>query len=515
MGTKPVFLRLRSAPVSGLNPSGFAGGVGESTSFTKEKREMKKWLVFLFAAGLVFCVAGSAPAVEFRASGEYMFTFDAYDGLNESLGLSAFMSHRDMVHNSNVPSGGGAPFVAVLHGTHSSAIQRVRVGMDFIISENLSAFYQIQVGAFTWGGPAGSGDGTGGAIGSRSANLTTRFAYLDWVIPNTSVKVRMGQQLFAVPSYTFIYSPVQANNATAVQVFANPTANISLTGAWVRADSGLRRGAVATASHVDDNLDLFFLAGNLNYDGFTVSPWGLIGLRGKDTSDAPGNNNGTDWLVGVGVDVTRFDPFRFTFDAMYTARDSSDRAWEVNAFYVAAGVEYKTDWGTPALKGWYASGNDDDDRNGTERAIYYAPFFSATSTYFLTGVGIYDSVTMLNYGPGGTWGVSLQWNGFSFADKLSHNASVTWIGGTNDRRSLTPGDGRIPAQYLTVKDSLVEVNLDSTYAIDRNLSAVLQLAYLIENFDGNVWGRHFGLPAGTKAQFSHAFLAALSFVYNF
>jgi hypothetical protein len=60
----------------------------------------------------------------------------------------------------------------------------------------------------------------------------------------------------------------------------------------------------------------------------------------------------------------------------------------------------------------------------------------------------------------------------------------------------------------------VEVNLDSSYAIYQNLSAVLQLAYLIENFDGNVWGRHFAL-GGAKAQFSNAFLVALSFVYNF
>jgi hypothetical protein len=124
-----------------------------------------------------------------------------------------------------------------------------------------------------------------------------------------------------------------------------------------------------------------------------------------------------------------------------------------------------------------------------------------------------------NITAGGTWGISLQWNGFSFIDKLRHGASVTWVGGTNHKNSIvttaTPGPNNHlrPGTYLTAKDSLIELNLNNTYEIYQNLSAVLNFAYIIENFDGDNWGRAYGLNG--EARFSDVFRTGLSFVYNF
>jgi hypothetical protein len=471
---------------------------------------MKKLVTLFFAAGLVFSAAGGALAAEFKASGQFLFTFDAHDAIGgggNQNNNNAFMSYQDTVHNRLTPT----------HHKHGGAIERMRLGMTFTVSENLSAYYMLQVGSFTWGGPTTTaGENYGGAIGSRAVNLSTRFAWIDWAIPNTKIRVRMGQQDFNLPAYTFT-SPVQNNPATAVLVSGKPAANISLTGAWVRANSDLRRGAVNVASSRDDNADLFYLAGNFSHDGFTVAPWAIVGLEGKNVARVSGaTQNGTDWLIGLGLNVTKFDPFRFTFDALYSIREIKPRALEYRGFYAAAGLEYKTSHGTPALKGWYASGEDGKQENGHERIISYNPSFNATNTYFNAGFSAYDVTAVANNTAAGTWGISLQWNRFSFVEKLSHDASITWISGTNSKKSLD-WVTQTPAKYLTVKDSLIEVNVNSTYSLYQNLSAVLQLAYLVENFDREVWGREFGLNVnnGERAEFSNIFRASLSFVYNF
>ncbi len=222
---------------------------------------MKKLVTLLLAAGLVFSAANSASAVEVKTSGTMDFAFD----WTQNIGTN-FQDYDD----------------AGINQKHFGAVQRFRLGLEFVMSENLSATYQAQVGTFTWGGPATpAGENAGGVLGSRAANIVTRLAYLDWMVPNTSVKVRMGQQPVALPSFTF-GSPVLDDTATGVVVAAPLTDNFGLTGLWLRADSGFRRGNVNTEYRADDNFDIFGLIGDVKGDGFQVQPWAVVGLIGKN-----------------------------------------------------------------------------------------------------------------------------------------------------------------------------------------------------------------------------------------
>lgn len=460
---------------------------------------MKKLVTLLLAAGLVFSAANSASAVEVKTSGTMDFAFD----WTQNIGTN-FQDYDD----------------AGINQKHFGAVQRFRLGLEFVMSENLSATYQAQVGTFTWGGAAGTGENTGGVLGSRSANIVTRLAYLDWMVPNTSVKVRMGQQAVALPSFTF-GSPVLDDTATGVVVAAPLTDNFGLTGMWLRGASGFRRGAVDNANRVDDNLDIFGLIGDVKGDGFQVQPWvayAAVGkgfkyerLNGKVDPDTLLPGNATAWWAGISGELTMFDPFRLTADFMYNNVDvDHSKAADSDGWYAALGAEYKTAYGTPALKGWYASGDDKNarrtDKGGSVMEI--SGGFNATSTFYdgAFGLGKHIGVTS----PNGSWGISAQWNDISFVENLSHALSVTYVQGTNNKHNALDPD----AGYLTTKDSLVEIDFNTTYNIYQNLATVLELGYIFEDFDGKNLARVQDDPDG-KVKFSNAWRASLNFQYKF
>ena len=44
-----------------------------------------------------------------------------------------------------------------------------------------------------------------------------------------------------------------------------------------------------------------------------------------------------------------------------------------------------------------------------------------------------------------------------------------------------------PALYMTRRDHAVELDLDTTISIYANLAAMLELSYVFQDFDGEVW----------------------------
>lgn len=524
---------------------------------------MKKLVTLLLAAGLVFSAASNASAVDVKVSGQWDTAFD-WQG-NAYPGSTAFYDYDDVWANA------GERY----NQKHFAALQRMRFTVDFVMSENLSATYQAQVGLFTWGGPSNPGSAmggnsaetTGGRYGSRAANIVTRLAYLDWIIPNTSVKVRMGQQPVALPGATF-GSPVMGggDTATGIVVSAPITDNVAVNAMWLRGDSGFRRGGgVDFTDDFSDTADIFALVGDLKFDGVRVQPWAMVGLIGKDSEKwgtrqswfgvnatpaqykwqprLRGSNYGdaTAWWLGLSADLTMFDPFRLTADFVYsnvsvennTYFNTLTGSWvrddtvESAGWYMALGAEYKTAYGTPALKGWYASG---DDRNWSSTGIpgtYYVVnkksgrLFALGGNFNPTGMlfdggnfpfaGVMDATT-----PNGSWGISAQWNNISFIEDLTHSLSVTYVQGTNHKSNfIDPG-----AAYLTTEDSLVEIDLTTKYNIYKNLAAVLDLGYIFQDFDGKNAARNYrgirGLAYdGSEAKFSNAWHATLIFQYRF
>lgn len=138
---------------------------------------MKKLATLLIAAGLVLgATAPAAHAIDFKMQGEWVMTFDYGQNGNLTGG-----------HGQTGYNGSEDEF---------NARQRLRLQLEAIASENLSGVVQFEIGNTTWG--KGS---DGGALGADGTIVKVRRAYIDWTVPETSLKVRVGLQSFAMPSY--------------------------------------------------------------------------------------------------------------------------------------------------------------------------------------------------------------------------------------------------------------------------------------------------------------------------
>ena len=176
-------------------------------------------------------------------------------------------------------------------------------------------------------------------------------------------------------------------------------------------------------------------------------------------------------------------------------------------------MSYKTAYGVPTLKFWYTSGDDGNVKNGSERPTVNGNFNTSASVLFGDGTLAGNMVQDAGAAKAGTWGLSAQWNKASFIEGLFHNFRVTYVQGTSSSKMAKYVEKTELGKYLTTKDSVVEVSLDNVYSIYRNLAAMLEVAYLFENMDGDMWGKELGIDGG--AHFSNAWRVDLKFMYTF
>lgn len=536
---------------------------------------MRKLVTLLLAAGLVFSAAQPAVAGEFRPFMWADFMFEA-NGARGTPGSFAFQDTKDFNHNYGEAGAvdrkaDGTPGVVTknLHNKHFYAVQRFLIGGSFVASENLSAYFDLICGFFSWGGPATGvpGPGNGGALGSRAANIYMRQAYLDWIIPNTKIKVRMGQQLWVMPGFsTASVNPTAGNEwGSGILVSAPITDNVAITAGWMRASSGPRRGThpdYPTASYTDDTMDMFLVTVPLKFEGLRMTPWATVALIGKDAksfnsytwqSHAPlyraayqglmatnhaaaasfvnagqlgvARGNSTAYWLGLGGELSMFDPFRFSMDINYSAIKTDYSALNRAGWFVSAAASYKTQYGVPTMKAWYASGDDKNPNNGSERPLSTGGFNPGASTFFSGGIAGPVFWNTGNGFTGGTWGVSLQWNNVSFMANMFHNFRVTYFRGTNAKSNAYWADPRFIDKYLTRADSAVELDFETSYSIYKNLVLMTEMAYIIQNFDGDLWAKYRsgGIDTNpalrtenvTKFKFSNAWRIAMNLRYMF
>ncbi len=449
---------------------------------------MKRFVILILAAGLVFSAAGGASAVDVKVSGDWQVGFNFMDNMyNDYYAAEDHDGHSD--------------------GTFR-ATQRIRINMDIAVSEALSGRVQLQAAQgessnnyYTWGE---------NSVGGPGKSVTARLTYLDWLIPSTDVKVRMGRQAVAMPSYTF-GSSVLDDVIDGVVVNAPVNDMVAVNVGWLRADAEMQKWGTPHNPH--SSIDLAFLAVDVASDGFKVTPWGMVGFHGSQTDDfdmvgnTPEDENTTAYWVGIGGELSMFDPFTFTADFLYSGNDG-DRGAKRSGWYAALGAEMKTAYVTPFLRGWYASGDDDDadGESGRMLSIDGAGGFDASGIYF----GYYDQIvnTPDVCTAAGTWGVQLGVKEVSFIEDLTHMLSVTYFQGTNDDKSVEVGKRKGnsgPVGYMTTEDSAWSIDFMNSYKLYQNLTANLLLSYLVTDFDRDVWGRDY----------DNIFRSTLNFTYSF
>ena len=203
---------------------------------------MKRIVTLLLAAGLVLGAAAGSQAADIKAKGNWTFTWQLGD--------------------NNLFKQNGDKFTAK---------QRLRTQIDVIASESLKGVLFLEMGDQNWGS---SKDGA--SLGTDGKIVKVRYSYVDWVIPQTDAKVRMGLQNFSLPGF-ISNNPILGGGSAdgaGITISGQFTENVGASLFWLRAENdntGEYRGNPSSNA-----MDFAGLTVPMTFDGVKVTPFGYV-----------------------------------------------------------------------------------------------------------------------------------------------------------------------------------------------------------------------------------------------
>ena len=517
----------------------------EDAEVMKEGIIMKKLMTLALAAAMMLGAATGASAIDFKAKGQWIMSFDY--GMHGNFGESKAKNNSGFKNEDEF-----------------EARQRVRLQLDAVASEALSGTVFFEIGDQVWGD-----SDNGGALGADGRVVELKRAYIDWMVPQTDLKVRMGIQGLALPSFTTNASQIFDDDVAAVSLNYQFNENVGLTAFWARPyndNYGYKyNSTTGDNKNYMDNMDMFAVLLPLTFDGVKVTPWVMYAAMGPGMFNDGGTKlNGNAWdraasgmisgafgydnvdtygnafWAGVTGEVTYWDPFRIAWDVNYGSAAYADQKMDREGWLASLLLEYKLDWGTPGIYGWYGSGDDSNPRNGSERM----PVVSANgnndfSNFAFNGNPYIAREAVLGTTMVGTWGIGARLKDVSFLEDLKHTLRVNFMGGTNapkmakyvrdgynefasewgNKRGINTyyGVGTNDPMYLTTEDYALEIGLTNTYKMYDNFTVMLDAAYIALWLDDsrNTWGKNPGRGALGGDGVYDAWNVNLSFVYSF
>lgn len=225
------------------------GGImNHSLSF----RRRPAWTA-IFLSLFLFFSAIQASAIDFKISGQWQVAFE--------------YSNVAPRHTRNSAA------------DYFGAFQRFRLQLEAVASENVSGTVQVQLGKTEWGEAS-----KGGALGADGKDIRLRLAYLDWMVPETDIKVRMGLQMIMLPGVISqwglspIYGKQQAGITVSSPIYHGKDFNIDATAFWARPYND---NTPDSRNAYLDNMDVFALIVPVKGDGFSFKPYAMYSLIGK------------------------------------------------------------------------------------------------------------------------------------------------------------------------------------------------------------------------------------------
>ncbi len=501
----------------------------------------------------VLMCANVGHAVEFNVTGSFDITLQGMSDVN-------FM-HSNAVNST---------------WDEFAAGQNIKLNLDVMASEYLYGSIGLQAGTTTWGYPGVFGSRSQGGDLNNDVPVILKRAFIDFFIPDTDVEVRAGLQDFTLPSLAGLGSAMLDNSGAGISVSAQLTDTIDVELFWLRAFDGdyILSPSGNNFSH-NGSADFFGLAVPMHFDFAHISPWFMYGRISENSIDSYLNNinnlstyyppladwagdnvygytgyldsmlpaimplnslgqfdapSGNAFFGGIVAEMDNFDRITIGIDANYGS-SGLDGAWGREGFFLSAIAEYSFDWGIPGIYGWYASGDNSNVADGSERMASVSPLWGNTGLGY-SGQYSISYGNAINISPAGTWGVALQVNNlelFRMIEGLSHRIVLAYYGGTNDEmmaayitgRAVLPSSytslysggnqvGITPFSYLTTEDSAIELTFNTTYDLYRDLQSNLEFSYIWQNFDENTWS-----TATTRPDFKNAWKLALNMRYSF
>jgi len=459
-------------------------------------------LLLVLMAALVVGSVTSASAAEIKATGQWQIEAD----LN---------SNWDFQEKG-----------AVSEDKTLNISQRMRTQFQFIANENLKGVLETQIGIANWGsgalgiGAGRSGNLTGtGSLAAGNGNIMLRKGYVDFKWPGTKVNFLVGFQGLSLPSAVGGGSPVLDDQIAAAAAVVPITEGLSLVGGLGRLyDSNPSYATTAgslTGSHSAG--DVAFLYANIDMiKGFSIQPWlayanlgsnvagsgaGATTLAGFNAPNASANEGVRAYWGGAAFTMTAFDPFKVMADFNYGKATWNNQGATNKAeggrsgFLFDLAVDYTgLSMMTPSVFFAYSSGENGNSTEGSGKSermpVVGTPQTYAHGSFWLQGgdtlgASFYSTDTTIGY-----WALGLSLKDIKLIDKLSHTVHLIYFKGTNDAdflKELVPGTGATYGQFLTTKDSLWEVDVNTKYQVYDELSLGLELGAIMPSFDKDTW----------------------------
>ena len=437
---------------------------------------MKKHLILLMAAGLALAPL-RAESVEFKVKGQWIVNFDY--GNYGKFANSARATNKNPKPSAYAGYNGGATNTADQFGTN----QRVRLQLQAIASEALSGTVWFEIGDQQWGNAMDRPGGTkpyGGALGADGNAVEVKNAYLDWMLPNTPLKVRMGIQEVALPNFVTKASTIFRDDVAGIVASYSINDSVSLTGFWFRFFNDNYPGSLAgqpyTSANYMDNMDAAGLLVPMTFDRLKITPWFMYASIGPNVMNPRVNKAYSSWnsvpsntssQMGNGItsiytgmlppvwatkkgqsdrlteygnafwgavtgEYTGLDPFRIAWDFTYGSvayehAQLNRSGWE--AFLLG---EYKLDWAIPGVYAWYSSGDTGDIKNGSQRLPTLRSTTGNDLSKFASNGNVISRKNAVTAVWTGTWGFGARLKNISFIDDLRHTIRINHFRGTND-----------------------------------------------------------------------------------
>ncbi|KHK03506.1 outer membrane homotrimeric porin [Desulfovibrio sp. TomC] len=491
------------------------------------KRILTIALVAVFALG---AFASAQAATEVKMTGD-AFVYGTFNANQNFTGWST----GSWDNNSGAYTGAGKQTEE-----RFQIWERFRLRSDFVANEAVKFRLGIKV-QDTWG------HGTLTAA-NPAVSIEVYQAFLQFKLPGCDIEVTAGLQDLSLPQTAFFTdSVVFGGDRAAALVVSSPLIpdTLSVTAGFARM-LDKNRTYDTTTTQVADEFDVYFLTLPITLEGFKVTPWGALGVAGRDanyfTAGSYGPNStfadsllsaGTFltptgmrnaqnayWWAGGTFEVTALDPIKLYADVIYGAGNQGDRKKDQRSgWFIDAGVEY-TGWDvlTPQVFGWWSTGEDSSNRNGSERMPSILSNWGPGNSFLFD-----DSQELLKQGnmgvnPIGSYGIGASLNNISFIEKLSQRVTFVYLRGNNSPnaiRGLNALMGSNPyftmGRDLTTNEYVMGANIDSTYKIYENLSAVMETGWAHGQFQTSVWGHRLA----EKSREGDAWKIAAGLVYKF
>jgi hypothetical protein len=440
--------------------------------------------------------------------------------------------------------------------------ERFRLRTDFIANEGLKFRLGIRVNNQPWG----YGTFT---VDNPAVVIDVYQAFLQFKWPNTDIEFTIGLQDMDLPissSAFFNSNPVLGGTRTAAAIVAIPVVDqFKIVTGFTRlldANNGFQPNTTAT----NDDFDAYVLELPVTLDGFTATPWGVIGVAGSNadyfttvggnsphlgnvtlannlfsagtvygspTAAATVNATGqlsnprgefkqatnVYWWAGGAFSLTALDPFKFYADIMYGEGNANDyKKNQRSGWFFDVAAEYTGfDILTPQVAFWWSTGEDSSTRNGSERMPTIVPNWGPSNSFLFDGAQAFGGASMTTNAVG-NWGFEASLNKISFLQDLTHRVTFTYVHGNNSAAALRNanalwgvGNYVSMGRDLTINESTYGINFDNQYNIYENLAAIVETGWAHGDFQKSVWGRRFV----NQAQNGDSWKVAFGLQYKF